>query len=158
MERFKRTVKSPFSGQEYQIVKVSQRDLFEHLGLLPLIIATPVGKELDAVRDSLTQKLDDAEESQHAARFLLERGVLSPKIWFADGECPAGHLPYDYMGDDRYWVSTQISNFAFGVGEFRMDKFFRGPDPGDPGPGGPEVRTEAVEPDTNGSSLTPGHI
>ena len=158
IDRFKRTVTSPFTGQEYEIVKVSQRDLFEHLGLLPLIIASPVGEELSKVSDRLKEKLDDPEESNRAERFLLERGVVNPRIWFADGGCPDGHLPHGYMADDRYWLATQISNFAFGVGEFRMDKFFRGPDPGDPGPGGPEVRAETVEPDAGGPSLTPERV
>ena len=153
MERFKRTVTSPFTGQEYEIVKVSQRDLFEELGLLPLILAAPVGEELRKISDALKEKLDSPDESKRAEKFLLEHGVISPKIWFSDGDCPAYQLPYGFMADDRYWLSTQISNFAFGVGEFKLDKFFRNPDPGDPGPGGPEVRAEAVEP-----AVTPGDI
>ena len=158
MERFKRTVASPFTGQEYEIVKVSQRELFEQLGLLPLILAASVGEEVKKISDALKEKLDSPEESKRAEKFLLERGVVSPKIWFGDGECPAYQLPYDFMADDRYWLSTQVSNFAFGVGEFKMDKFFRGADPGNPGPGGPEVRAEAVEPAAPGPSLIPDHI
>lgn len=159
IERFKRTIISPFTGQEYQIVKVSQRELFEELGLMPLILAAPVGEELKKVSDALKEKLDSPEESGRAERFLLKRGVIEPRIWFGlYEELPSGYLPYDMMADDRYWLSTQVSNFAFGVGEFKMDKFFRGADPGDPGLGGPEVRAEAVEPAAPGPSLTPGSI
>ncbi len=158
IERFKRTVTSPFTGQEYDIIKISQRDLFEHLGLLPLILATPVGEEVKKISGALTEKLDNPEDSKRAERFLLERGVVQPKIWFGDGECPEYQLPYDCMADDRYWLATQITNFAFGVGDFKIDKFFRGTDPGDPGPSGPEVRAEAVNVDAPGPGLTPERI
>ena len=78
IERFKRVVTSPFTGQEYEIVKVSQRDLFEHLGLLPLVLAAPVGEELNKISGALKEKMDSPEESRRAERFLLERGVNQP--------------------------------------------------------------------------------
>lgn len=151
IERFKRTVTSPFTGQEYRIVRVAQRDLFEHLGLLPIILAAPVGEELSKLSGGLKEKLDNPEESKRAEQFALERGVKEPKIWLGGGGCPDGQLDYGAMGDDAYWLARQVIELAFGIGEFKMDKFFRGGEPGDPGPGGPEVRAEAVGPDAGGN-------
>ena len=142
--KFKKTIKSPFSGQEYEIVRVSQRDLFSELGLLPLIVAAPVEERLAKISGELKKKLDNPEEDSKARRFLLERGVR-PKIWFGEeSECPAGQLPASCAGDDIYWLANEITEFAFDLDGLKGDKFFRGGEPADPGPGGPEVRSETV--------------
>ena len=55
--RFKKTIKSPFSGQEYEIVRISQRDLFSELGILPVILAAPVEERLSKISGELNKKL-----------------------------------------------------------------------------------------------------
>lgn len=144
LTKFKRTVRSPFSGQEYEIVRVSQRDLFSELGVLPLVVAAPVEERLKRVSGELKKKLDDPEAEARARRFLLTAGVR-PRIWFGEeSKCPAGQLPASYAGDDVYWLAVQVQEFAFDMDALKGDKFFRGGEPADPGPGGPEVRPEAV--------------
>ena len=150
LSKFKKTVTSPFSGQEYEIVRVSQRDLFNELGLLPLIVAAPVEERLAKISGELRKKLDNPDEDSKARRFLLERGVR-PRIWFGEeSECPAGQLPASCAGDDIYWLANEITEFAFDLDGLKGDKFFRGGEPADPGPGGPEVRPEAVVAPANG--------
>ena len=146
LTRFKKTVKSPFSGQEYEIVRVSQRDLFNELGILPMVIAAPVEERLKKISGELEKKLSDPKEDEKGRRFLIERGVR-PKIWFGEeSECPQGQLPASYAGDDIYWLANQVTEFAFDLDGLRGDKFFRGRDPVDPGPNGPEVQPKTVNP------------
>ena len=147
LSRFEKIVKSPFSGQEYKIVRVSQRDLFDKLGILPIVIAAPVAERMRKISDELKKRADDPEQERTMRRFLIETGVKKPKIWFGEeSECPEGQLPASYAGDDIYWLATEVSNFAFDLAGLSGDKFFRGGDSADPGPGGPEVRTEALVP------------
>lgn len=144
ISKFKKVVRSPFSGQEYEIVRVSQRDLFSELGILPLVVAAPVEERLKKISGELSKKLDNPEEDSKARRFMLERGVR-PKIWFGEeAECPMGQLPASIIGDDLYWLANEVTEFAFDVAGLKGDKFFRGGVPADPGPGGPEVQPEAV--------------
>ena len=145
LTKFKKIVQSPFSGQEYEIVRVSQRDLFSELGILPLIVAAPVEERLAKISGELKKKLDNSDEDAKARRFLIERGVR-PRIWFGDeSECPAGQLPASYAGDDIYWLANEITEFAFNLDGLKGDKFFRGGDSADPGPSGQEVRAETVK-------------
>lgn len=145
LTRFKRTVRSPFSGQEYEIVRVSQRDLFNELGILPTIVAAPVEERLKRISGELGKKLDDPKEDARARRFLIEMGVVSPKIWFGEwSECPAGQLLVSFAGDDIYWLANEVTGFAFELDGLKGDRFPRGGEPADPGSGGPEIRPEAV--------------
>lgn len=142
--KFKKAVKSPFSGQEYEIVRVSQRDLFNELGILPMVIATPVEERLAKISAELEKKLDNPDDDARARRFMLERGVR-PKIWFGEeAECPTGQLPASIIGDDLYWLANEVTEFAFDVAGLKGNKFFRGGVPATPGPGGPEVQPETV--------------
>ena len=144
INKFKKAIKSPFSGQEYEIVRVSQRDLFNELGILPIVVAAPVEDRLKAISGELQKKLDNPKDDAKARQFLLERGVR-PKIWFGEeADCPAGQLPASFAGDDLYWLANEVTEFAFDVAGLKGDKFFRGGDPADPGPGGPEVLPETV--------------
>lgn len=146
LTRFKKIVKSPFSGQEYEIVRVSQRDLFNELGILPMVVAAPVEERLKKISGELSKKLDNPEEDSRARRFMLERGVR-PKIWFGEeADCPTGQIPASIIGDDFYWLANEVAEFAFDLDGLKGDKFFRGGVPADPGPSGPEVQPEAVQP------------
>ena len=150
--RFKKTIKSPFSGQEYEIVRISQRDLFSELGILPVILAAPVEERLSKISGELNKKLSNPEDDAKARRFLIEKGVR-PRIWFGDeADCPPGQLPASCAGDDLYFLANEVTEFAFDLAGLKGDKFFRGGDPADPGPGGPEVRPEAVVAAANGDS------
>ena len=147
LSRFEKIVKSPFSRQEYKIVRVSQLDLFNKLGVLPIIIATPVAERMKKISDELEKRANDPEQERTIRQFLIETGVKRPKIWFGEeSECPEGQLPASYAGDDIYWLATEVSNFAFDLARLSGDKFFRGRDSADPGPGGPEVRPETLVP------------
>lgn len=152
LSRFKKTVTSPFTGQDYEIVRVSQRDLFERLGLIPLLLAETVKEKLQdevsllkRVSAELQRRLENREDEEKAARFLLETGVKAPLIWFgAEKETPADQIPYGYLGDDKYFLVGEITSFAFGLDHLKSDKFFRGADGGASGPSGTAVRPEAV--------------
>lgn len=150
LTKFKKTVTSPYTGQEYEIVRVTRREVLEGTGVLPIVLAAPVEKKLQALETALKEKADNGQVQEQVTKEMLTKGVLSPRIWFGDGECPEGQLPVEYMGDDRDWLAGEVIRFAYDISALNMDKFFRGAEPGDPGPGGPEVRSEAVEPNPDG--------
>ena len=156
LSKFKKTVTSPYTGQEYEIVRVTRREVLEGTGVLPIVLAAPVEKRLQALETGLKERADNDEIQEQVTRDMLLKGVLSPRIWLGPGECPEGQLPVGYMGDDREWLAGEVIKFAYDISALNMDKFFRGGEPADPGPGGPEVRPEAVEPNTDGDGSVHG--
>ena len=156
LSKFKKTVTSPYTGQDYEIVRVTRREVLESTGVLPILLAAPVEKRLQALETGLKEKADNGEVQEQVTKDMLAKGVLSPRIWLGPGECPEGQLPIEYMGDDRDWLAGEVIKFAYDISALNMDKFFRGAEPADPGPGGPEIRTEAVGPNPDGDGSIHG--
>jgi hypothetical protein len=156
LSKFKKTVASPYTGQEYEIVRVTRREVLEMTGVLPIVLAAPVEKRLQALETALKERADNGDIQEQVTRDMLAKGVLSPRIWLGDGECPENQLPIGYMGDDRDWLAGEVIKFAYDISALNMDKFFRGPEPADPGPSGAEVRAEAVEPNPDGDGAVHG--
>lgn len=143
---FHRAVVSPYTGQEYLIRKLAIRDFYRDIGVMPIGIPQGLSQDLkaltDSVRSELEKRVDDKEFEQQLVKYVLEKGVITPAVWFLERErCPETAVAVEDIGDDYHWLVDQVIEFTFNLAVTKdLDKFFRNERTGDPGLGGEEVR------------------
>ena len=144
--KFYREEISPFTGQKYLIRRMAIRDFYRDIGVMPLGLPQSVTEDLKSLMDMLQSELakraDDKEFEQSMVRYILEKGVVEPGVWFLDRDrCPENAVVFEDMGDDYHWLVQQIVEFTFNISFTRaMDKFFRDSSTGDSRLDGEEVR------------------
>ena len=158
-ERFKKTVVSPFTGQEYLIRRVDVRDYLREAGALPIVVADSVTEQLQQISDSLRSNASvNPDIERRLKEFAIKYGVVKdtehPGIWFGEyGECPEDEIAAIDLGSDLNFLAAQVCEFSFEMSGLKdMEKFFRGTGAGDSGPRGEEVRSETVIPASEGNA------
>lgn len=143
-EKFRKQATCPYSGQEFTIRRLRLREFMTEIGVLPIFMSQAADKAMEDFREKI---LTEPGLEEKIVRFCLSRGVVKPKIWLgADEECPDGQIAFDDLGSDADSLSAQVLEFSFRMAGLKdVEKFFRGGEPGNSGPPGAEVRTEAVE-------------
>ena len=152
-ERFRKEVKSPFTGQDYLIRKIDVGEYLREAGVLPVSVASSVDEQLRKISDNLKSNAQgDPEIERRLNELTLKSGIIKdadhPGVWFGKYEdCPEDEIPVDDLGSDKRFLINQISEFSFDMSGLKeMEKFFRGTGARDSGPGSEEVRSEAVIP------------
>lgn len=143
----RKRVTGMFTGIEFEIRKVRMLDCIRSLGTLPNLVNLSVQEQLKRFEDHLKAKEHDPEWEEKSVRMLLERGIVSPKIWFDnESECPDDAICLADLGSDADYLAGEISIWSFQLaGLQKLDSFFRGSGAWAPGPGSEEIRAEAVE-------------
>lgn len=146
--QYRKTVRGLYGGGEFEIRMIRPVKFIETLGILPVETVTSVAEQMQKLSDTIREKsAEDPTMNDRVTRFLLENGVVSPKIWFGDeSTCPEGGMCFADLGGDTEVLAGEIMNFSFDFrGLKQMVEFFRGARPGDPGLPGPALQGEAVE-------------
>ena len=143
-----RKTMSPFTGQEYVIRRVSFRQFLEDIGLLPMAVVSNVAEQLAKLSKDLKERAEkDSGIEERVRRWIIEHGVVEPKIWFGDeDQCPDDQIAYADMGDDARLIAGEIAEWSFEFAGLKLDNFFRDARPVAARPDGAEVRRETVEP------------
>ena len=97
LSKFKKTVMSPYTGQDYEIVRVTRREVLESTGVLPIVLAAPVEKRLQALETGLKEKADNGEIQEQVTKDMLAKGVLSPRIWLRPRKSPERRIPVNHV-------------------------------------------------------------
>jgi len=147
-DRFRKTITSLSTGQEYIIRRISVRNYLTTIGALPVGVAQSVQTQLKELADSLRERAkDDPEAERKTVEFALKTGVVEPMIWFGDpATCPEDQIQFDDLGDDATFLASKVYELSFDFAGLKdMEKFFRGTGAVAAGSDGEEIRAEAVE-------------
>jgi len=149
LNKFRKDVVAPFSGQRFTIRRVSIKEFLTGMGQVPMHLTKTVQEALNDLKEKAEQ---DPEAERQVTQFYLTRGVVAPKVWFgSDGECPEGQICAGDLGGDGEYLVGEIIHWSYELaGLADMERFFRGTGAGPPGPDGQEIRAEAVEPAADG--------
>ena len=149
-----------FTGIEFEIRRARLIDCIREVGSLPNLANPSIQAQLKQFATDVSQKGDDPEFEQRMTRMLLEKGVVSPKIWFGDDEkCPEDGVCVADLGSDADYVAGQVATFSFDMPGLRsLDTFFRGPGAGVARSSGEEIRAEAVCDAGNGGLVEDGEV
>ena len=154
-DQFRKTVTSPFSGQDYSIRKITFRGYLAEIGVLPLILMEKTEDQLKRVSEEI-QKVgaSDPEMERKTVVYALAKGVVEPQIWFgSDVECPEDKIAFADLGDDAQFLAIQIYEMSFEMaGLKKLNNFFRDAGTGADGHRGEEVRDQAVIPAAGGNA------
>lgn len=148
IQRFRKEVICPYSGQKFSIRRVWLRDCLLELGALPSVLLEPVAKQLEVFKEKVGDQSDQAAQ-QKLVKFYLTKGVVEPKVWFGDGEQPADTVASDDLAGDTDYLVGQITQFSFDLAGLReFEEFFRRSVAEPSGHDGQAVRPEAIEPNS----------
>ena len=158
-ERFRKTVTSPFTGQEYAIRRIDVREYLREAGVLPIIVSDSVTVKLQEISDTLkSNAANNPDLERKLGEFTIKNGVVKdaehPGVWFGRYEdCPDDEIALVDLASDFGFLIGQICEFSFEMSGLKeMEKFFRGTGAGNTGPRGEEVRPEAVIPAPEGNA------
>lgn len=152
-DKFRKKVIAPFSGQEFEIRKIRPAKFAAALGILPLHVDADIATQLKQFGDDLKAKSEaDPEVEDRASRFLLEYGVVSPKIWFGnDSDCPDDQICFADLGGDTEALVQHIIAFSYEFQALKdLSKFFRVDGAGDSGLSGTTLQQETIGTFSNG--------
>ena len=160
--KFRKTVTGPFTGHEFEIRRIGLREYMQEIGMLPSLTTESTEERLRKLSDDLkAESKADPELERKSIRFFLERGVVSPKVWFGpEAKCPDNMVQCEDLAGDAVFLAAEISSFSFEMpGLKSMDKFFREPGSNHSGSGGEEIReAPLVDPAAGDSSEPHGDI
>jgi hypothetical protein len=149
-------VVGPFTGITFKIRKLRTKELMNYMSSLPIRIAKPVQEDLEQFAKSITEEATKNPEIEvKADQYMLERAVLSPKIFLGDPEsCPEDQVPYAYLGNDIDILLMNILHLTNNApdlgGSVIADAFLQNSSNGSAGPSGEEVLVPPVEPTPEG--------
>ena len=152
-DKFRKTITVPFSGQEFTIRKIRPAKFAQVMGILPIQTNKDIAAQLAQFGDDLKTKSEaDPQLEETATRFLLEYGVVSPKIWFGDEDkCPDDQVCAADLGGDTEALLHQIITFSYEFHALKdLDKFFRVDGAGDTGLSGTTLQQETIGNISNG--------
>lgn len=147
--KFRKMVKLPISGAEFEIRRIDPFEYSREIGELPLSILPQVSKELSEGGEQTEVRA----ETRKTVRFFLEHAVVSPKVWFGpDEECPEGQVIAADLGIEKWILMAAIVEYSDMVGSMeKMSFFFRGIRTTLPGYDSETVRDNPVGANADGS-------
>ncbi len=153
--KFRKIVESPFSGQEYEIVKISYSLFLQQIGTLPVETSKTLGEQLAAAGEAIKSKTDeDPTFAPRLIQFYLETGIVSPRIFFGEFEdTPDDQINFKELGNDVNWLVETIMKFSGEIGiKKKMGEISSGSGTDNPGHDSEAVREAPVgdSPEGNG--------
>jgi hypothetical protein len=149
-------VVGPFTGITFKIRKLRTKELISFMNSLPIRIAKPVQEDLEQFAKSITEEAAKNPEIEvKADQYMLERAVISPKIFFGEPEeCPEDQVPYAYLGNDIDILLMNVLHLTNNApdlgGSVIADAFLQESSNGSVGPGGETLQPAPVEPTPEG--------
>jgi hypothetical protein len=141
-----------FTGEEFHLRKIKPTEFMEFFGTLPAENSDTLTAQLRLLGEKLNAAAQEKKSAEDLMRFYLERGVMSPKIFFGPyDECPEDKIHVDDLSDDANALVNIISEFSFDFTGFKkkMEDLLQLQQSALAGPGG-----EAVQQTPNGAAPT----
>jgi hypothetical protein len=123
-DKHRKTVIGIFTGEEFHIRKIKPTEFMQVIGAMPTETSPHLAAQLIAMEASMSkalkEKKDDPDFEKLVRDFYLSKGVTSPPIFFGGyDDCPEDHIHVDDLGDDQSILINAISEFSFGLTEFK---------------------------------------
>lgn len=144
-DRHRRTVIGVFTGEEFRLRKIPPSEFMQEFGNMPTGASTALTDGLRLLAESLRSAAEtkDVETQAKLEQFYLERGVVSPKVFFGPyDDCPEDMIHVDDLSDDKNLLINEIAEWSFGMSEIKkkMGPFLQQQQRDSAGHPGEEVR------------------